>query len=68
MLDLLHFLESLWMYFPSKWNLAKRCKTNFKQTKNNILYVKIMVPGGITDIVTIRDELMISTKDGHILR
>ena len=57
------------MYFPSKeitaLNLAKICKTNFKQKK---LYIKIMVPGGITDIVTIRDELMISTKDGHILR
>jgi len=29
---------------------------------------EIQVPGGITDTVTIRDELMISTKDGHILR
>jgi len=29
---------------------------------------EICVPGGVTDIVTIRDELMISTNDGHILR
>ena len=26
------------------------------------------MPGGITDITGIRDELMIATKDGHILR
>jgi len=29
---------------------------------------EISVPGGVTDIVTIRDELMVATKDGHILR
>ena len=29
---------------------------------------KVPVPGGITDITGIRDELMIATKDGHILR
>ena len=30
--------------------------------------IQISVPGGVTDIVTIRDELMVATKDGHILR
>jgi hypothetical protein len=29
---------------------------------------EVPVPGGITDITGIRDELMIATRDGHILR
>ena len=31
-------------------------------------YFQIAVPGGVTDLVCIRDELMVSTRDGHILR
>jgi len=29
---------------------------------------EVPIPGGVTDIASIRDELMISTQDGHILR
>jgi len=29
---------------------------------------EVPIPGGITDMASIRDELMISTQDGHILR
>ena len=30
--------------------------------------VQVPVPGGVTDMVSIRDELMLATRDGHILR
>ena len=29
---------------------------------------EVSVPGGVTDIACIRDELMVATEDGHILR
>jgi hypothetical protein len=29
---------------------------------------EVPIPGGITDMASIRDDLMISTEDGHILR
>ena len=29
---------------------------------------EVSVPGGVTDIACIRDELMVATQSGHILR